>query len=94
MSMYHVCPDCGASLDVGETCDCTQRQNHTEEKPPDRPPDNRPDSTGGIEGAVICACRRLSARQKLQVLRYAEDLAQKNSTLQTYRQRWNRTIEL
>lgn len=23
---YHICPRCGASLDPGETCDCTKRK--------------------------------------------------------------------
>ena len=22
MAYYHICPDCGAALDPGETCDC------------------------------------------------------------------------
>jgi hypothetical protein len=22
MSYYHICPECGATLDPGETCDC------------------------------------------------------------------------
>lgn len=24
MAYYHTCPDCGANLDPGETCDCTR----------------------------------------------------------------------
>lgn len=30
--MYDICRECGASLDYGEKCDCTRRENpvHTE----------------------------------------------------------------
>lgn len=30
MAYYNICPDCGASLDPGERCDCRDR---AEEKP-------------------------------------------------------------
>lgn len=26
MAYYRVCPDCGANLDPGETCDCMERE--------------------------------------------------------------------
>ena len=26
MSYYHTCPDCGANLDPGETCDCKNKR--------------------------------------------------------------------
>ncbi len=29
---YKICPDCGAVLDVGESCDC-QQENRTEPPP-------------------------------------------------------------
>lgn len=29
-SDYKICPLCGASLDVGEVCDCQQEKEHTE----------------------------------------------------------------
>lgn len=31
MSYYHTCPDCGANLDPGERCDCTD--NNIQEVP-------------------------------------------------------------
>ena len=29
---YRICPNCGASLDIGERCDCMEKT-----QPPDRP---------------------------------------------------------
>lgn len=29
MPYYHTCPMCGATLDPGETCDCSQVQSTT-----------------------------------------------------------------
>lgn len=30
MAYYRICPDCGASLDPGETCDCRTEQAQRE----------------------------------------------------------------
>ena len=30
--MYKICPDCGSSLDLGETCDCKKENERGEER--------------------------------------------------------------
>ena len=37
-SDYKICPNCGAALDVGEVCDCMEKQ-------PRRSPSNAPKTT-------------------------------------------------
>ncbi len=32
MAFYRICPDCGAHLDPGETCDCRVEQEHMEKE--------------------------------------------------------------
>ncbi len=33
MGKYCICPDCGAHLDHGETCDCNQKEPPSEREP-------------------------------------------------------------
>lgn len=48
---YNVCPYCGANLDPGERCDCTETE---------KPPTDVPASVGGSE-KNICAVIHFTA---------------------------------
>ena len=77
MSMYHVCPDCGASLDAGEICDC-QTASSTKTAPHDESEKNSPNCVvGGIDTVISHVCEKLDMRQKMKLLKYAQELAQK-----------------
>lgn len=36
MALYTPCPDCGANLDPGETCDCRKEEQDNDDRRADR----------------------------------------------------------
>ena len=50
MAFYKICPDCGASLDPGEKCDCREEEKETGVF--------QPALENGTESEAACFCVR------------------------------------